>query len=71
VLLGTAEEVVSSSVIRAQVAKMAAGELVLIDGARHEIFMEAPPVQAEVWQRIDGFLDALRARPGTATAASA
>jgi lysophospholipase len=70
VFLGTAEEVVSASVIRAQVAKMAAGALVVLDGARHEIFMETPPIQATVWQRIDGFLDALQSRPGAATAAS-
>ena len=45
VFLGSAEQVVSTSVIRSQVAKMATGELVELDGARHEILMETPAIQ--------------------------
>lgn len=56
VFLGTAESVVSSAMIRAQVGKMKAGRLVTLHGARHEIFMEAPAIQAQVWAEIDGFL---------------
>jgi lysophospholipase len=64
VLLGTDENVVSSGVIRSQVAQMARGELVELAGARHEIFMERPEVLAEVWRRVDGFLAAVPARRG-------
>jgi lysophospholipase len=71
VFLGTAESVVSTSVIRAQVAQMARGALVVLDGARHEILMERPEIQAIVWQHVDAFLDAVperRARPAAAGA---
>jgi lysophospholipase len=64
VLLGGDETVVSSAMIRRQVARMPAAELVELPAARHEIFMEAPAVVAEAWRRIDGFLDALPARRG-------
>ena len=56
--LGTAETVVSASMVRNQVAAMKAGELVLLQGARHEILMERPEIQAEVWSHIDRFLAA-------------
>ena len=59
VLLGGVETVVSSVVIRRQVARMAAGELAEFDGARHEIFMERPEIVGEVWRRIDRFLEAV------------
>jgi lysophospholipase len=55
--LGTDETVVSTSVIRGQMARMAAGELVICPGARHEIFMETPATRALVWQHIDALLD--------------
>ena len=66
VLLGSAEEVVSTSVIRNQVAKMAAGELVELDGARHEILMERPAIRARVWQAVDRFLAPPRASAAAA-----
>ena len=50
VMLGSDETVVSSSIIRSQVAKMAEGALLELPGARHEIFMERPEIQAEVWR---------------------
>jgi lysophospholipase len=53
------------------VAKLERGELVLLEGARHEILMERPAIQAAVWARIDGFLDTVperRARPAAAGA---
>lgn len=56
-LLGSEETVVSSSVIRSQVAKMPHGELCELTGARHEVFMERPELQAEAWTRIDAFLE--------------
>ncbi len=55
--LGTDETVVSSSIIRTQVGQMKQGTLVTLQGARHEIFMETPAIQAEVWAAIDGFLE--------------
>lgn len=57
VFLGTRESVVSHSVIRSQVAKMAGGELVICDGAHHEVLMEGPEVQKTVWAAIDAFLE--------------
>jgi lysophospholipase len=69
VLLGSEETVVSTGVIRSQVARMAEGELVELPGARHEIFMERPEIQAEAWRRIDAFLAAVPARRGYAAAA--
>lgn len=70
VFLGTEELVVSTSVIRSQVAKMASAELVICDGARHEILMERPEIQQPVWSRIDGFLDSVPARRTRALAVS-
>ncbi|MER2507556.1 MAG: alpha/beta hydrolase [Amaricoccus sp.] len=55
-LVGSEETVVSTSVIRRQVAAMADGAFATLAGARHEIFMENPTVQTELWARIDGFL---------------
>ncbi len=54
--LGTEETVVSASMIRTQMAQMRHGQLVVLEGARHEIFMERPSVEAEVWAAIDAFL---------------
>lgn len=62
VLLGDAETVVSGAVIRNQVAKMAAGEILDLPGARHEIFMERPEILDLVWKRIDRFLENVPAR---------
>lgn len=71
VFLGGEETVVASATIRRTVARMAAGALVELPGARHEIFMERPEIVAEVWDRIDGFLDALPAQRLRAASASA
>ena len=69
VLMGTEETVVSPSVIRSQVAKMAEGELVMLEGARHEVFMEQPEIREQIWRRIDAFLDAAPTRRGYSAAA--
>jgi lysophospholipase len=66
--LGSDERVVSASVIRSQVSKMPQGELVICDGARHEILMECEAVRTELWRRIDSFLGALPGRRGAAAA---
>ncbi len=54
-LVGSEETVVSTSVIRRQVAAMENGAFVSLTGGRHELFMENPTIQAELWARIDGF----------------
>lgn len=55
-LLGTDESLVSTSAIHRQIARMPSAELMLVEGARHEIWMESAAKQAAVWQRIDSFL---------------
>lgn len=62
VFLGTGETVVSSSAIRAQVSKMPEGVLVMCAGARHELLMERPEIQAEIWRRIAAFVEAVPPR---------
>lgn len=57
-LLGSREEIVSPSAIRAFAARCGNCELAEIAGAKHEILMETPEIRAEVWRRIDAFLDA-------------
>jgi lysophospholipase len=57
VLLGGVETVVSSAMIRRQVARMPRGEIAVFPSARHEIFMERPEIVSAVWERIDRFLD--------------
>ncbi len=54
--LGTEEHVVSANVVRIQIGKMPRGELALIEGARHEMWMERPAVQQRVWAAVDDFL---------------
>jgi lysophospholipase len=65
VFLGTAESVVSPSIIRTQVRQMKQGTLVTLEGARHEILMERPAILDQVWAHIDTFLAAVphRSRP--------
>ena len=58
-LLGTDETVVSATVIRAQIARMERGELMICQNARHEILMERPEIQDAVWARVFSFIDAL------------
>lgn len=64
VMLGDAENVVSSTAIRARVARMAAGEVLDLPGARHEIFMEGPETLGRVWERIERFMDKMPTRRG-------
>lgn len=68
VLLGGVETVVSSAMIRRQVARMPACELAEFPEARHEIFMERPETVAEVWARIDRFMVGAPARRAAAKA---
>jgi lysophospholipase len=66
-LLGTEETVVSPNVIRAQIARMERGELMICQNARHEILMERAEIQDAVWARVFRFIDDLaEPRPGFA-----
>ncbi|MCF6272797.1 MAG: alpha/beta hydrolase [Rhodobacteraceae bacterium] len=56
--VGSEEAVVSPAAIRRQIPRFAAGKLVKISGARHEIWMETPERQAECWEKTDAFLSA-------------
>ncbi|RMD89208.1 MAG: alpha/beta hydrolase [Alphaproteobacteria bacterium] len=56
--LGSEEAVVDPQAIRARMARWPGGELVEVDGARHEILMEAPAIRAPVMARIVEFLTA-------------
>ncbi len=57
-LLGSEEEIVSPDAIRSAAARGAKAQLVEIDGAKHEVFMETAGRQAEAWSAIDRFLEA-------------
>ncbi len=55
--LGDEETVVSPEAIRARFAATPGATLVDCPGARHEILMERPEIEALVWSRIGAFLD--------------
>ena len=54
--VGGNESVVSPPAIRKLSQSFANGELVEIDSARHEVWMETPERQAQSWDAIDSFL---------------
>jgi len=56
-LLGSREEVVDPALVRAIAARLKV-KLVEIEGARHEVLLEAEPMRAEAWAAIDRFLAA-------------
>jgi lysophospholipase len=55
-LLGTLEQVVDPVEVSTGAARLGA-ELVEIDGARHEVLIEAEPMRGQVWAEIDRFLE--------------
>ena len=57
-LLGSEEEIVSPDAIRSAAARGGKAQLVEIDGAKHEVFMETADRRAQAWSAIDGFLEA-------------
>lgn len=59
ILLGTAERVVDSDEIRRAAVRFGA-KLAEIEGAEHEILLEAEPMRSEAWAAIDRFLEAYR-----------
>lgn len=54
-MLGSAEKVVDAGAIRAAASRLSA-DLLEIDGARHEVLVESPPLRAQAWTAIDRFL---------------
>lgn len=56
-VLGSAEAVVDASAVR-RAATAPGGKLLLVEGARHECFIETPDRQAKVWAAIDAFFGA-------------
>ncbi|MEO0913070.1 MAG: alpha/beta hydrolase [Pseudomonadota bacterium] len=56
--LGTEERIVEAEPIHRQSGRQPHAELVLCEGAQHEIWMERPETQAPVWERIEAFLGA-------------
>lgn len=54
--VGGDESVVSPAAIRRLSAHFPNGELLEITGARHEIWMETPEIQAQCWAETDAFL---------------
>jgi len=58
-LLGSREEVVDPALVRAIAARLKL-DLAEIEGARHEVLLEAQPMRAEAWAAIDRFLEAHR-----------
>lgn len=58
-LLGSHERVVDPVAARAAANRLNA-ELVVIDGAEHEVLIEAEPMRAQAWAAIDRFLAANR-----------
>ena len=55
-LLGSEEEIVAPDAIRDAAARGAKAELLEIDGAKHEVFMETATRQAQMWAAVDAFL---------------
>jgi lysophospholipase len=55
-LLGTREQVVDAAAIRRGAPRLGA-RLVEIEGARHEVLIEAKPMRGQAWEAIDGFLE--------------
>ncbi len=58
-LLGLEEEIVAAEAIRTAAGRATNAELVEIEGAKHEVFMETAERQAQAWAAIDAFLERL------------
>ncbi|MBF9032095.1 alpha/beta fold hydrolase [Rhodobacterales bacterium HKCCE3408] len=56
--LGSAEKIVSIPAVKARMAKWPKGELRILDGAEHEVLMEAPVYRDRVLDEIETFLAA-------------
>lgn len=56
--VGTNETIVSKKAIRKLMNRWDSGELVVFDGAQHELLIEVPEVTEEIWSKIDQHLAA-------------
>lgn len=56
VLLGSQEAVVSSAAIKNLVPKLPNARLEMVEGAKHEVWMETPEIRDNVWELIDQFI---------------
>jgi len=54
--LGSDEKIVDPETTKSYMPKLAHGELVICEGARHEIWMESDAIQGPVWDKITAFL---------------
>jgi len=52
-LLGDQERVVDPTAVTQRIHSNENGELLLCKGAKHEVLMETPEVQAKVWKALD------------------
>jgi len=56
VFLGTEEDVVDATAIKSRVPTIPNGTLELLSGSKHEVWMETPEIQTQVWDITDKFL---------------
>lgn len=62
--IGDQEQVVSQAAAKAYVAAAPQGELLVLEGARHEPFLETDAIQERLWSGVESFLDRCMPRPG-------
>ncbi|WP_458791002.1 alpha/beta hydrolase [Yoonia sp. MH D7] len=55
--LGSDESIVVADAIRTRMAKWPNGTLQMINGARHEVILEKPPIRTQVFDQITGLFD--------------
>ncbi|MGI3167773.1 alpha/beta hydrolase [Pseudooceanicola sp. C21-150M6] len=55
--LGTEEQIVDPARIHARMGAWPGGELVLLEGGRHEVLMETPAIRDQIFDRLIPFLD--------------
>jgi lysophospholipase len=58
--LGTNERIVDTRRIQARMARWPDGELVMVEGAEHEVLMETAAIRSDALRRISEFFDAAR-----------
>lgn len=55
VFLGDGDQIVSSTAIKSYVSRAPDAELVMLEGAWHEPFMETDAIQAKIWPKMQAF----------------
>jgi lysophospholipase len=56
-MIGSDETLVKTDVVERITKAMPKGELLVFDGARHELLVEAPAIQTGVWKAFDDFVE--------------